>query len=377
MIKKLKKRPRSDSHDSQARIPRKRWDRAIYLTLLAAFFLMLGNYFVGDRVFLRADGLVLRDRTVLSATSLVRVSDIRIRTGQAVSQGDMLFRAESPELLDRLAEFSMRVAELDQRAAELVGRARLSAELLPLARDRAKKLKKDRARLGTALIGGSAPPARRQSLLTTSRRQTVESQAYEAEAEFKRLKALRGALENELQAVASARQQAQEAVERLEGYYADGLLFAPIDGVISGDVPSTGEVFTPGDPMTTVLWGTPYILTYLPNGYIFELKPGQTVRVRGGNITQVGRIEKILPVSDSLPDEFQNTFRSRERRQLARISLPLDSSIPTHATVQIDNDSKLRSGFASVIKVISGSNFKGVMEGVETIGVKSPRDQES
>lgn len=354
-LKRLKKRPRSDSHDTDRRDPRKQWDRTIYLSLLAIFALSLCNYFLGDRVFLRADGLVLRDRTVLSATSLVRVSDVRIRTGQSVSEGDFLFRAESPGVLDRLAEFSMRVAELDERAAGLRGRARLSAELLPMAQERALRLNRDMDGLETARVAGLAPPKRRQTLLTTTRRQTIETQAYDAQAELKRLKALRTALDKELAALASARDQAQNAVDRLSGYYADGSQFAPTDGIIAGTVPSVGEVFTPGQPMTTVLWGAQYILTYLPNGYIFPLKPGQEVRVRSGMISEFGTIEKILPVSDSLPDEFQNTFRSRERRQLARISLPENSSIPTQATVRVDHYPRFRSRLSFLWTALRGA----------------------
>ena len=350
-MRRLKKRPRSDSLINQARAQRYRWDRLIYLGLLLIFFLSLGNYFVGDRVFLRADGLVLRDRTEISATSLVRVSDIRIRPGQIVEAGDMLFRAEAPEILDRLADFSMRVAELDERAAGLRGRSHLSTELLPLARERAARLKEDQARLGSALVAGLAPPNRRQSLLTTTRRQDLQGQAYEAEAEFRRLSAVSDALDLEIAAVGTARAQAQRAVDRLSSYYAEGNLFSPTSGIISGTVPSTGEVFTPGEPMTSILWGPQYILTYLPDGYIFPLKLGQRVRVRSGAITEAGYIEQILPVSDSLPDEFQNTFRSRERRQLARISLPAASSIPTHATVRIDFESSIGRHLRSLVAV--------------------------
>ena len=334
---RLKKRPRSDSQGNDVRhANRRRWDRTIYLALLAIFALSIGNYFVGDRVFLRADGLVLRDRTVVSATSLVRIAEVRIRPGQQVRRGDVLFRADSPEILDRLADYAMRVAELDERTAELRGRVRMSVELLPLAREREARLDADLARVGSPRLDEDAAPIRRSSLLTTSRRQTLEGQVYDAAAEVHRLTALVAALRQEIAAVAAARQQAKESIRRLSQYYGEGLHLAPEDGIISGEVPAVGEVFTPGEPMATVLWGPQYILTYLPESYAFGLRTGQDVRVRSGTLVETGMIEQILPVSKSLPDEFQNTFRSRERRQLARIALPPASAIPTHATVRID-----------------------------------------
>ena len=329
MISKFKSRPRTDSHQTEIRVQRRSWDRAIYLVLLAGFALLLANYLVGDRLLLRADGLVLRDRTVIAATSTVKVADVAIKPGQRVEKDEMLLRAESTAMLDRLADLAMRGADLDERRAALISQSELTKELLPIADARLAQLVSDEGRLSGEGMAG---------LVTASRQEDAADRLHLARTEVSRLGALSRGLAQEIEAVSRARGHATEAVRRLSAHYADGVQRAPHDGVIDGEVPSEGEVFSPGEPIATLLSGHQYILAYLPNGYLFDLAPGQAVRVAAGKTRVTGRIDEILPVSASIPDEFHNSFRARERRQLARISLPDGNVFPTHSTVRIRSD---------------------------------------
>ncbi|WGH78442.1 HlyD family secretion protein [Jannaschia ovalis] len=331
MIAKLKRRPRPDSHRTETRVQRRAWDRAIYLVLLAGFALLLLDYALGDRVVLRADGLVLRDRSMIAATSTVRVTDIRVRPGQRVAAGDVLLRAESTSVLDRLADLAVRGAELDRRRAALAREMRVADRLLPIARDRLTRLDAAADRL--------EGPAR-EGLITATQREEVDTRRDEARMEFGRLAAISAGLEEEIAAVSRASGMAHAAVTRLRSHYDEGLQRAPRAGIIDEVIPSAGQVFSPGEPIAAVLSGSQYVLAYLPRVYLFDLKPGQAVRVAAGKTTVAGTIEAILPVSASVPDEFHNSFRARERRQLARISIP-DGVFPTRSTVRIRSDGRI------------------------------------
>ena len=76
MIRSLKKRPRSDALANEKRLPPHSLGRIIYLSLLGIFSIAILNYLFGDLVFLHADGLVLRDKTVVAPSYVARIQQI-------------------------------------------------------------------------------------------------------------------------------------------------------------------------------------------------------------------------------------------------------------------------------------------------------------
>lgn len=329
MITKLKKRPRTDSFGAEPVKARRKWDRALYLTLLGGFALAMLNYVAGDLVFLRADGLVLRDRSVIAATSLVRIGDVEVTEGQTVREGDVLLQAEALEILDRLAELSMRDAELAEREASLRTQKQLAESLLPLVEERTVEIDQTRGSLDAPQVSG---------LITATRRESVLESAFAANVELVTLTAQADGLAAELAAIKDARAHARGALDELEEHYASGVYRAGTDGVVGDTVPAPGEVFNPGEPILTVLSGTPYVLAYLPTTYLFDVSQGDRVVVSGGNTRAEGTVDSILPVSQSIPDEFRNAFRLDETRQLARIVLDGESEFPTFSAVGITRD---------------------------------------
>lgn len=329
MITKLKRRPRSDSFDREAARPRRRWDRAIYLTMLFAFGVAIMDYVAGDLVFLRADGLVLRERNVIAATTLVRIDSIQVTAGQTVSRDELLLNAPSYEVLDRLAELSMREAELAEREADLRSQKRLAERLVPLANARLAELRE---------ISDSMIVSQASGLVTATRGEEAFERAHEAEVEFVTFSVQIEGLDAELDALTDARDQARAARNDLTAHYSAGQYRAGTPGVVGDIVPAPGEVFNPGEPILTVLSGRPYVLAYLPANYLFKIRPGDRIVVSAGQSRQYGRIDRILPVSQSIPDEFRNAFRVDERRQLARIALEGSNMFPTFSAVRVARD---------------------------------------
>ncbi len=370
-MKRLKKRSRVDA--AAVEMPRRRqrgnWDRTIYLGILAAFIAGLANYVAGDRLFLRADGLVLQDRSVIGATSLVRVTQVAVRPGQSVREGDLLVRAESLDTVARLAELSMREAELVERGARLRSELALARALHPRAKDRLAELN-DRAAMLEALDTSR--------LVTAARKDESADALHRADMEAATLQARSEGLAAELTALDASRAQAARAVRQLETRYRDGIHRSAADGVVGDKVPAPGEVLNPGDPVVTVYWGLPYVLAYLPPQYVFGISVGDAVTVRAGRRALPGHIQSILPMSAAVPDEFRNAFQVRETRQLARIAIDQSATLPATSTVRITQPwnvtpireaaESLRDGMSGLLTAIghaAGELWAGIAENID------------
>jgi multidrug resistance efflux pump len=356
MIRKLKSRPRADTQQNQPRSSSRSTGRRIYLLLLVLFGLALSNYVWGDRVMMRADGLLLRDRTMVAATSVVRIEDINVRPGQRVAKGDVLFTVGSLEIVEKLTDFSLRNAQIKERFSALEARRRLLDDLVPLAEDKLRRahqaLKHQQQLAQLRLVPGQrSNPA--QEMIET------------AQENLQRLNAERDNLDIELASLEPIRDNASDALQKLEDHYANGAVRAASDGFIGDVTPSVGEVFLAGEPILSVITGAPYVLAYLPDTYVFRVNQGLPVEVQNGQDNATGVISEILPVSQTLPKEFQNAFRPNRTRQLARIDFAQSVDIPTFANVRI---SRPLSGDAKSISNAISHYAQALTTKVDRIG---------
>ena len=142
-------------------------------------------------------------------------------------------------------------------------------------------------------------------------------------------------LEKEVATLHEARDQAESTLADLRAHYADGVILAPVTGSVGVSVPSTGNVYRTGEPMLTIYSGAPYVLAYLPHRYMFPIKTGDKVKVYDGQNSVAGVIAEILPMTAALATEFQNTFKPRDRSQLAKIRLSDDTPFPLLQKVSV------------------------------------------
>lgn len=325
-MRSLKKRPRSDKIPNDIRHHRSTIGKRIYLGTLIIFAVVFANYLWGDFLILRSDGLVLRDKSEIAATSVSRVASIHVDEGQTVNKGDVLLRIESAEVLERLADLSIRQAELAKSTAELQLRSEISFQLLPLAVRR----EEETTRVLTQFESMSD-----RGLLTSARYDEALRANFTAREDRVRLAAESRSLKAQIAALGTAQKDAASAIADLQSHYADGTVLAPANGSIGTKVPSAGSVFNAGDPILTVYSGDEYVLTYLPKRYLFPIKTGMEVVVSSGRYRSEGAISEILPLSDALPQEFQNTFKPRDRNQLAKIKLHGSSVFPIYEKVLV------------------------------------------
>ena len=142
-------------------------------------------------------------------------------------------------------------------------------------------------------------------------------------------------LERELATLQQARTVAELALQKLQNHYADGVVRAPVSGSIGASVPSSGHVYRTGDTILAIYSGTPYVLAYLPRRYLFSISVGQKVQVSDGRHSIPGTLVELLPITDELAKEFQNTFKPTDRNQLAKIRLDTESPFPLLEKVRI------------------------------------------
>ncbi|MGN7773274.1 HlyD family secretion protein [Rhizobiales bacterium] len=311
-MKYIRKRPRIDNLDRQQRKGSGRLSRFVYLLMLAALVLTLANYLVGGMFILSADGIVLAERYIVSASYPATVDKVLVSEGDSVTQGTPLLQLTSFEMVKEIAELSVRTSELAVREGELRGKAAKNKSLLPLAERSAHESNDAILRLDRVSTRGLVLANRRDEALTAN---------YNAAERYAQLQAELQVTANELQVVGESRQVASNAVHKMKTIYGDGKVTAAVSGVVGSKVPVPGQVVRLGDEMLQINGGKAYLFAYLPDEYLFPVTKGMRLQVSGGSERSIGTVEKVLPIADALPAEFQNLLRPRDRSRLIRIAL--------------------------------------------------------
>ena len=321
----LRKRPSADVLVTEKRAATNHAGRIVYFLLLLGLGAAVLNYLFGDLVIMRADGLVLRNKSVIAATYIARVKSIEVKEGQEVTEGQVLLTLLSTEMLDRIADLSSRSAQLNLNSVDLNIRAEQVSQLLPLAEKRVASTGKILQKFDELADTGLALQPSYDNAM---------SENYKAQQERISLRT-QGTLQQQLTGIERALRGADEALFDLENSYDKGVVHSPVTGQIGAFVPSPGDVFRPGDPILSVFWGDSYVMAYLPNRYLFSIRKGMKVNVEDGRNEATGVIEEILDLTEGLPKEFQNTFKPLDRGQLARIKFLSPAPFPLHQKVQI------------------------------------------
>jgi len=327
-MKRIRKRPRLDKLLNQSRSSKVAWGRRLYLLLLCGLGLELANYFLGDAIFLRADGILLTDRQIIAATYQAKVVDVRVKEGQSVPQGAVLVQLQSAEMLKDIADLSVRIADLAARESQLRARAASVANLLPLAERNARESTAAVTRIDTLSDRG---------LVSTQNMTLALASGYDMAAKLADLRGQSQVLADELSLVEQSHRRASQALAQLEAFYDGGAVRTVSAGTVGSRVPVVGQVAKFGDELLQVYGDRAYVLAYLPEIYLFAVSPGDKVEVNGGagSRSSVGTVDAILGVADALPPEFQNTFRPRDRSRLVRISLPKDHGFAISQKVRV------------------------------------------
>ncbi len=113
------------------------------------------------------------------------------------------------------------------------------------------------------------------------------------------------------------------------------VVYADINGIVSDEIASVGEVFNFGENMGRIYGGETYILAYIPEEYIFDIKLNQPVSIRYAGKKYQGEVGKILPISGSLPPEFQTAIKAQGRNEVIKIFLKEEINVPLLQQVKV------------------------------------------
>jgi len=183
-----------------------------------------------------------------------RVDSVRVRLGDTVLSGDLLFTLSSPEVEAKLtqakaaqaaAEAVSRKAEAGARRQEVLAarqqwaRAKAAAELGTITLQRVERL----------LVEGVVPQQRRDEVAAQAKAAVAASVAAQAMAEM----AEEGAREEDKAAAAALVAQAGGAVSEVEAYLAETQIHAPTDGEVAALLIDVGEIAPAGFPVITLV----------------------------------------------------------------------------------------------------------------------------
>lgn len=293
----------------------KRLRRFLYSTALVAGAGVIGTYVLaGGSVLLDADGLVTR-RSVAVASPWpdARVRQIDVRPGDWVEAGQKIAVVESAAMSRSLADLAAEKARVSSRLAQLEARRTVVKALLPLARANADQ---------TSDFLGTLQKAQTKGMVVNRSMQQMTTAKLEAMDKLSSLQAEVPSLETEISSNQDALREVSAAYGDLQQTYGSGILTAPASGYIGSKVAMAGEVLDSGRAyVANIYTGPSYVLAYIPENYLFEVEEGQKVSVKGRGQVIAGHIEKVLPVTEALPPEFQLPNRVRGRGQLVRVAL--------------------------------------------------------
>lgn len=295
-----------------------KWQRLrklVLTTLLVGSVFGVAVYALGGgSVMLDADGMVTR-RTVAVASPWpdARIRQIDVRPGDWVEAGQKVAVVDSAAMSRSLADLAAEKARVAGRLAQLEARREVVKALLPMADVAAEEANAFLATLQKADKNG---------MVVSRSLQQMSTAKVQAMDKLLTLRAEQTSLEIEINANREALQQVAGAYGDLERTYGSGVLTAPASGYVGSKVAMVGEVLSAGTtPVANIYTGPSYVLAYIPENYLFDVDEGQEVAVKARGRVVAGHIEKVLPVTEALPPEFQLPNRVRGRGQLVRVSL--------------------------------------------------------
>ena len=311
-MKKIKTRPRLDKVDFEARATGFSFGRTVYLFMLFGLFAFLLNYFFGQTLFFRAHGLVMQEQHIVDAFYNSHLVDIYVEEGDSIEKGMPLARINSRDVTTQIATLSSKHAEIATKLAGLKSREATLKLLIPLAQNEvnyALDAKEGLAKLQSKQLINNQRIAQNMNRLLNA-----QTKLSSLEAEYE-------GLSLEVKLVTYAAKSVKSSLDDLKQSYDKGVIKSMVSGRVGPRVASQGDVKIAGEKIMTIYSGAPYIVTYMPHSYLFDIKEGMSVTLKSGNREMQGTISSLLPVADALPSEFQNLFKPTERTRLARIDI--------------------------------------------------------
>ena len=191
-----------------------------------------------------------------------RIEKMNLHEGQHVTKGELLYTLSTPELNAKLQQ------------AEATKNAATALDHKALAGARIQQIEAARNLWQKAQAGRELSQRTFERVKTLYKQGVVAAQKFdEAEANYQAMVAseaaakaqyelaLDGASKEDKEAAAAQVQQAEGAINEVESYISDAMVYSPVDGEISSIIAEQGELVGSGYPVvsiidTTDIWAT-------------------------------------------------------------------------------------------------------------------------
>ena len=322
--------------------------RRIFLTAVSLIAVTGGVAFLltGSRLLLDADGTITREHVSVSAPYDSMIRQVLVRAGDKVRVGQTIAIVESAAIARTLADLSTEKAKLAGQLSRLEGRRRLSRTLLPAAEANAARTKSYLDELNVAKSKGMA---------IDKTLHEISSLHISAAERYLTLQIEQSTIEAELKDILEAFREITNTYSNLKVIYNGGVLASPVDGYVGSTVGAVGEVLSSNGRVAQVAkiyTGLSFALAYIPESYIFDIEEGEQVGVRVRGQIHQASIERVLPMTEALPPEFQTPNRVRERGQMVRITLQDADKFALDQKVRVTSCflPSCQDNFATIIK---------------------------
>lgn len=236
------------------------WSAIIIITLI--IIVALVGYHLKHSEPIILQGTV--ECTTYRASSKIagRIEKMNLHEGQHVTKGELLYTLSTPELNAKLQQ------------AEAAKNAATALDQKALAGARIQQIEAARNLWQKAQAGRVLSQRTFERVKTLYKQGVVAAQKFdEAEANYQAMVAseaaakaqyelaLDGASKEDKEAAAAQVQQAEGAINEVESYISDAMVYSPVDGEISSIIAEQGELVGSGYPVvsiidTTDIWAT-------------------------------------------------------------------------------------------------------------------------
>jgi multidrug resistance efflux pump len=316
----LKHRPLAQVLPNESRSRRLIVIRWLYLATVLAGAIWLVNFFLGDRLIFRSEGLVLGEPAVVAAEFTVTLRDVLVKEGETVEAGETVAVVSSQAVAETIARLGADVAARSVRQSELRIRREVINAIIPRAENR-EKFASDTRKEFEGLLERRYVPLNQHT--------TAIENEYRSFQDLQSLKSEKRVVESELGNLEAVLAEAQTAINDLRRLYGNGRLTAPIAGVVTRVAANKGSVVRAGEPIIELSGSQHFVLAYVPTGTLYKVKEGDLVSINSGLETAPGIIMRVGPFAAVLPREFQRAFTPVERQQVIRIEFLPNQSAPS------------------------------------------------
>jgi HlyD family secretion protein len=259
---------------------------------------------------LRASGTVEATEATLAFETGGRIDEIAVREGEPVSQGQVLARLDSAEIVARADQAAARLAAVVAQLEELRRGSRpeeiaQASAGVAEARERLADARRDREKSATLEAGGAISP----EALEKARTQEGVASARVRHAEQQLALVRQGPRAERIAGGEAAVAEAEGAVAAAAAATARTALVAPHSGVVTTRHREPNEVVAPGQPVLTVMNPADrWVRIFVPENRIGAVSLGTPAEIRSDTFPDRayrGAVVFISPEAEFTPKAVQ------------------------------------------------------------------------